>query len=70
MDEKTKDLFEMFKIGVENERNAQEFYKALIEKSTSDFQKEIFTGFLREEEKHEQQLMEAYGEMKEKLGLT
>jgi len=70
MDEKTKELFEMFKIGVENERNAQEFYKALIEKSTSELQKKIFTSFLQEEEKHEKQLMEVYGEMKEELGFN
>ncbi len=70
MDEITKELFEMVKIGVENERSAQEFYKVLIEKSTSDLQKEIFTHFLKEEERHEQKLMEAYGEMKEKLGLS
>jgi rubrerythrin len=70
MDEKTKELYEMFKVGIENERRAQEFYKVLIEKSSSDLQKKIFTGFLQEEEKHEQELMEAYGEIKEKLGLS
>jgi rubrerythrin len=70
MDDKTKELFDLFRIGVENERSAQEFYKVLIEKSTSDLQKKVFTGFLQEEEKHEQELMEAYGEMKEKLGLS
>ena len=69
MDDKTKELFKMFEIGVENERSAQEFYKDLIKKSTSNIQKEIFSGFLREEEKHEQKLMQAYGEMKEKFGL-
>ena len=69
MNEKTKELYEMFRVGIENERSAQEFYRTLIEKSTSDFQKEIFSGFLQEEEKHERELIEAYGEMKEKLGL-
>jgi rubrerythrin len=69
MDEKTKELFELFKIGVESERSAQEFYKDLIKKSTSEMQKKIFNSFLREEEKHELKLMEAYDEMKEKLGL-
>lgn len=69
MDEKAKELFKLFKIGVENERNAQEFYENLIKKSTSQMEKEIFGNFLREEQKHEQKLMEAYAEMKEKYGL-
>ncbi|MGA3086492.1 MAG: hypothetical protein ABSE95_17155 [Thermodesulfobacteriota bacterium] len=33
MDKKTKELFKMFEIGVENERNAQEFYENLIKKA-------------------------------------
>ena len=69
MDEKTKELFKMFEIGVENERNAQEFYADLIKKSTSQLEKEIFENFLREEQKHEQKLMQAYADMKEKYGL-
>lgn len=69
MKEKTKELFEMFRIGIENERSAQEFYKELIRKSTSEMQKEVFGGFLLEEEKHEQKLLEAYGELKEKFDL-
>lgn len=69
MDEKTKELFKLFEIGVENERSAQEFYKDLIKKSTSQLEKEIFGNFLKEEQKHEQKLMQAYAEMKEKYGL-
>ena len=69
MDEKTKELFKLFEIGVENERKAQEFYENLIKKSTSPMEKEIFGNFLREEQKHEQKLMQAYAEMKEKYGL-
>ena len=69
MDEKTKELFKMFEIGVENEKNAQEFYENLINKSTSQMEKEIFGDFLREEQKHEQKLMQIYADMKEKYGL-
>jgi rubrerythrin len=69
MDEKTKELFKMFEIGVENERDAQEFYKDLIKKSTSQLEKKIFGNFLREEQKHEQKLMQVYADMKEKYGL-
>ncbi|MGA3084238.1 MAG: hypothetical protein ABSE95_05535 [Thermodesulfobacteriota bacterium] len=69
MDEKTKELFKMFESGVENERNAQEFYKDLIKKSTSEMEKQIFGNFLREEQKHEQKLMQVYADMKEKYGL-
>ena len=69
MDEKAKELFRLFEIGVENERNAQEFYKDLIKKSTSELEKQIFSDFLREEQKHEQKLMQVYAEMKEKYGL-
>jgi rubrerythrin len=69
MDEKTKELFKMFEIGVENERSAQEFYEDLIKKSTSQLEKEIFGNFLKEEQKHEQKLMQMYAEMKEKYGL-
>ena len=69
MDEKTKELFKMFEIGVENERNAQEFYEDLIKKSSSQMEKEIFGNFLKEEQMHEQKLMQVYAEMKEKYGL-
>jgi rubrerythrin len=69
MDEKTKELFRLFEIGVENERNAQEFYEDLIKKSTSQLEKQIFGDFLREEQKHEQKLMQVYADMKEKYGL-
>ncbi len=69
MDEKTKELFKLFEIGVENERNAQEFYENLIKKSTSQMEKEIFGNFLKEEQMHEQKLMQVYAEMKEKYGL-
>ena len=69
MDEKTKELFKMFEIGVENERNAQEFYEDLIKKSTSEMEKQIFGDFLKEEQKHEQKLMQVYADMKEKYGL-
>ena len=66
MDEKTKELFKLFEIGVENERKAQEFYENLIKKSTSRMEKEIFGNFLKEEQMHEQKLMQVYAEMKEK----
>ncbi len=69
MDEKTKELFKLFEIGVENERKAQEFYENLIKKSTSRMEKEIFGNFLKEEQMHEQKLMQVYAEMKEKYGL-
>jgi rubrerythrin len=69
MDEKTKELFRLFEIGVENERNAQEFYQNLINQSRSEMEREIFMNFLREEQKHEQKLMEVYAEMKEKYNL-
>jgi hypothetical protein len=32
-------------------------------------EKQIFGNFLREEQKHEQKLMQVYAEMKEKYGL-
>ena len=70
MDEKTKELFKMFEIGVENERNAQGFYEDLIKKSTSPLEKEIFEHFLKEEQKHEQKLIQVYADMKKKYGLT
>ena len=70
MDKKTKELFKMFEMGLEKERNAQEFYANLIKKSTSPLEKEIFENFLKEEQKHEQKLMEVYVDMKEKYGLT
>jgi hypothetical protein len=41
----------------------------LINKSTSQLEKEIFGNFLKEEQKHEQKLMQVYAEMKEKYGL-
>lgn len=69
MDKKTQELFEMFKIGVEKERDAQKLYQQMIDLSDSDLQKEIFGSFLKEEQKHEQKLMQAYAEMKEKYGL-
>ena len=69
MDQKTKELFKLFEIGMENERNAQEFYENLIKKSSSQMEKEIFGNFLREEQEHEQKLMQVYAEMKEKYGL-
>lgn len=69
MDKKTQELFEMFKLGVEKERDAQKLYQQMIDLSDSDLQKEIFGGFLKEEQKHEQKLMQAYAEMKEKNGL-
>lgn len=69
MDKKTQELFEMFNIGVEKERDAQKMYQQLIDLSDSDLQKEIFSGFLKEEQKHEQKLMKAYADMKEKYGL-
>lgn len=69
MDEKTKELFKLFEIGVENERNAQEFYENLIKKSSSQMEKEIFGNFLREEQLHEKKLMQVYAEMKGKYGL-
>jgi rubrerythrin len=69
MDKKTQELFEMFKVGVEKERQAQEFYKELIEKSSSDAQKQVFQTFLKQEEGHEKQLMNMYAELKERSGL-
>ncbi len=69
MDKKTQELFEMFNTGIEKERQAQEFYKELIEKSTSDMQKQIFQAFLKQEEGHEKQLMNMYAELKERYGL-
>ena len=69
MDKKTQELFEMFKTGVEKERDAQKFYQQLIDLSDADLQREIFGGFLKEEQKHEQKLMQTYADMKEKYGL-
>ena len=42
MDRKTKELFEMFEMGLEKERTAQEFYADLIKKGASPLEKEIF----------------------------
>lgn len=64
-----KELFEMFKIGIDKERASQDFYKGLIEKIDNPTQKEIFRVFLKEEEKHEEKLMEMYNDLKKLLGL-
>ncbi len=69
MDPKTQELFEMFRVGVEKERQAQKFYEELIEKSSSDVQKQVFQTFLKQEEGHEKQLMNMYAELKERFGL-
>jgi rubrerythrin len=69
MDEKTMELFKLFEIGLENERKAQQYYENLIKKSSSQMEKEIFRNFLRDEQEHEQKLMQVYADMKEKYGL-
>lgn len=69
MDKRTQELLKIFKIGIDKEREAQEMYQQMIDLSDSDLQKEIFGNFLKEEQKHEQKLMQIYGEMKDKLNL-
>lgn len=62
-----KELFNAFKLGIEKERSAQEFYKRMI-KGVSDVElKQIFITFLDQEEKHERKLSELYAQLKEDL---
>lgn len=58
-------LFEAFKIAIDREHEAHEFYKGLSEEVDDAELKELFGGFAEEELKHFGKLKELYMKMKE-----
>jgi len=58
-------LFEAFKIAIDKESEAVEFYKGLSEDSDEQELKTLFSEFAEEEEKHLSKLKELYMKMKE-----
>jgi rubrerythrin len=64
MDEKQKELFEIFKMAVEDERRAQEMYRKAIDLCDDEHTKEILEKFYQDEVLHEKAIIERYNKMK------
>ncbi len=64
MTEKEKQLFEAFKLAIESERQAQGAYGRMAALAEDPQVRAVFEGFQREEAKHEERLLQLYGEYK------
>lgn len=60
-------LFMLFKEAVESERKAQKMYQNLILACSDPQIKEILEGFLKDEIRHEQEVIKRYNELKNSL---
>lgn len=60
-------LFMLFKEALESERRAQKMYQNLILACTEPQIREILEGFLKDEIRHEQEVIKRYNELKNSL---
>jgi rubrerythrin len=59
-----KELFEIFKVAVDNEHEAYETYKNIAEKVDDENLKKIFEDMANDELRHKEQIMEQYNILK------
>jgi rubrerythrin len=57
-------LLTLFKIAVKSEKEAQETYSTMLSLSDDPAIKRIIEGFLREEKRHEEKLLEIYNDLR------
>ena len=68
--EKTKQLFLIFKDAVERERGAQTLYKQAAELCEDKELRELLLGFSKDEARHEKMLVQRYNRLAKKYGLA
>lgn len=61
-----EDLFEAFRIAIDREQEAYEFYTSLAEKSGDEMLSEIFSKFAQEEAQHNEKLRELYSDLRDR----
>lgn len=66
--DKEKELFEIFKMAIEDERKAQAMYKNAIALCDDKQTKELLERFYKEEVFHEQKIIERYNKLRKGPG--
>ncbi len=64
MTDEEKQFFHAFKLAIEAERGAQDHYGKMATMASDPELRLIFEGLQRDEEEHEQRLLQLYGEYK------
>jgi rubrerythrin len=61
---KREELFEIFKVAVDNEQEAYETYKNIAENVDDENLKKIFEDMSKDELRHKEQIMEQYNALR------
>ncbi len=69
MNEKTKQLFSIFKDAVQRERDAQTLYKQAADLCEDKELRELLVGLCKDEARHEKALVQRYNRLAKKYGL-
>ena len=70
LNETDRNLFLVFRKAVEAEKEAQSMYQEMLELSDDSAFRETILGFIRDEERHEKEIVDRYRVFREKLGLS
>jgi rubrerythrin len=68
MSEKTKRVFSIFKMAIAGEQTAQAMYKEAAELCEDKPLKKILEGFVQDETRHEQELVNRYNRLRSEYG--